>query len=284
MKTTTLSLNDPSYPAQLQEIHSPPKKLYILGPNVDDISPSVAIVGSRKPTSYGIGVTKQLAEELAQRGFTIISGLAHGVDGIAHRAALKVGGRTIAVMPCGLDFVYPAAHRQLAKDILAQGGSLVSEYPQGSTPYRSNFVARNRIVSGLADAVLVTEATAKSGTLITVRFGLEQGRTILSVPGDITSPLSEGTNTLIKRGATPVTEVKDILHVMGLEDRLDHQPTLAMSADEQAIIHLLDSGVNQQDELLLKSKLPVTAFNSTLTMLEITGRVENIGQGQWILR
>lgn len=284
MIITTLPLTDPSYPQELLRLHTPPKQIHFLGKSPATLGPTVAIVGARRPTAYGLAVTKKLAEELAYRGITIISGLAIGIDTAAHQGALKANGTTVAVMPCGLDRVYPAINHRLAKDILLQGGSLISEYPKGTTPYKSNFIARNRIVAGLADAILVTEAAEKSGTLITVRFGLEQGKTILSVPGNISSVLSKGTNNLIKTGAFPVTEVLDVLHAMGMEDTLaDHEP-MAMNADEQLLINLLRAGVTNQEELLRQSELPVTGFNSTLTMLEITGRIESIGQGQWILR
>ncbi len=284
MVTTTYTINDPSYPADLLRLPQPPKKLHFIGKPPTNLSPSIAVVGSRKPTTYGAVITSQLTEELAMRGITIVSGLAIGVDGLAHRAALKAGGRTIAVMPCGLDRIYPASHHKLAKDILAQGGSLVTEYPEGMTPYQSNFVARNRIVAGLADAILVTEAAEKSGTLITVRHGLEQGKTILAVPGNITSPLSKGTNNLIRMGAVPITEVIDILHAMNLEDRISDTEPVSLTADEQKIINIMRSGITKQEELLKQSQLPIQVFNSTLTMLEITGRIESIGQGQWIIR
>ena len=284
MTITKVSSSDPSYPASLARIHVPPKDLYYLGKAPVDLGVSVAVVGSRRPTAYGIAVTKQLSEELARRGVTIISGLALGVDALAHQAALKAGGRTIAVMPGGLDRIYPATNHKLARDILVQGGTLLSEYPVGMPAAKHHFIARNRIVAGLADAILVTEAAEKSGTLITVRYGLEQGKTILSVPGNITSVLSKGTNNLIRTGATPVTEVIDILHAMGLEDTMaDHEPVI-MNADEQVIVDLLRQGITHQEDLLGQSNLPVTAFNTTLTMLEITGRIESIGQGQWILR
>ncbi len=284
MKILTIRPHDDHFPPLLRLIHSVPKQLYYLGQPPIDTTPAIAIVGSRRPTGYGLAVTKLLSEELARRGVTIVSGLALGIDAVAHRAALKAGGRTIAIMPGGLERVYPASHQSLAKDILLNGGTLISEYASGTPPFKQNFVARNRLVSGMSDAVLVTEAAAKSGTLITVKFALEQGKTVLSVPGNITSVLSAGTNNLIKTGATPVTDVVDILHAIGLEDTEKQHTPVAMSADEGVIIQLLSSGITQQEELLSKCNLPVTAFNSTLTMLEITGRVENIGQGQWILR
>ncbi len=284
MKIKCLKHNSDKYPAKLRNIDSAPKQLYTLGDINDDDSFKVAVVGSRKPTKYGRYVTETLVQELASLGVTIISGLALGIDGLAHRAALKSKGKTIAVMPCGLDKIYPASHRGLAKEILAARGALVSEYEEGMPPLVQNFPARNRIVSGLADAVLVIEAAARSGTSITAGFALEQGKTVLAVPGNINSPMSAGTNNLIKTGAFPVTSVTDILNACGLEDlKADKSNIRGDSASEQAILDNLAEGPKDGDELQKLAQIKSSEFSQALTMLEIKGTIKNQGGNTWSL-
>ncbi len=248
------------------------------------LRPRIAIVGSRKVTAYGRSVTNQLAGELAKAGVVVVSGLALGIDGIAHRAALDAGGLTIAVLAGGLDKIYPSNHEQLAKQIVGQGGALISEYPVGVPSLRYNFIERNRIVSGLSSAVLITEAAEKSGTLHTATFALEQGREVLAVPGNITSPQSAGTNRLIKSGATPVTCVEDVFRALGIQSptKLRLRPRGA-TPEEQAIIDLLVAGESDGIVLLEKSALEVVRFNQSLTMLEITGKVRSLGANRWSL-
>lgn len=287
MKVKKLTINNTAYPSPLKDIATAPRQLFFLGaePSAWLGRPRVAIVGSRGVSPYGQHVTAQLAEELAQRGIVIISGLALGVDGIAHQAALQAGGTTVAVLPCGLDKIYPATHTQLARRILEQGGTLISEYPAGMPGLKQNFVARNRIVAGLADALLITEATQKSGSLHTARFALEQGRDVLAVPGNITSPNSVGTNNLIKSGATPVSSVEDILYILGA-DHLPAEPVRRRgdNADEQAILDLLYDGTTEGHELLTLAGLSPEQFNQTLTMLEISGKVRPLGSNHWSLK
>jgi DNA processing protein len=189
----TISLIQQGVPERLKEIDSPPKQLYVIGAQLAELlsRPTVTIVGSRKPSPYGVEVTAQLASKLTQNGVVIISGLALGVDSIAHKACLQAGGQTIAVLPCGPEAIYPSTHRQLAKQMVEQGGSLVTEYNEGTPPLRQNFIARNRLVSGLGDVVIVTEAAEKSGTLHTANFALSQGKTVMAVPGPITSPTKQ---------------------------------------------------------------------------------------------
>jgi len=246
--------------------------------------PKVAVVGSRGVTPYGRAVTAQLSRELAEHGIVIVSGLALGVDGIAHEACLEAGGTTIAVLANGLDKIYPATHTDLGRRLLEQGGTIFSEYPHGTPGLKQNFIARNRIVAGLSDALLITEATEKSGTLHTARFALEQGRDVLVVPGNITSPNSVGTNRLIKSGAIPVTCVDDILYVLGAS----HLPVEKVrrkgdSPAEQALIDLLYGGISDGHELLTQSELPAVEFNQILTMLEISGKIRPLGNNHWAL-
>jgi DNA processing protein len=285
MKISHILATDSAFPEKLLTISEPPKGLYCLG-DLDAAlgGPVLAVVGSRKVTPYGRQITEKLVREAAKQGITIVSGLALGVDSLAHQAALTERARTVAVMPCGLDKIYPSSHRQLAEDILKSGGALVSEYPAGTEPFPTNFVARNRIVAGLADAVLITEAAIKSGTLHTANFALDQGKTVMAVPGNITSEQSAGTNNLIKSGAIPVTEIRDILSAMGLEraTRKVAKP-LGDTEEETLILGLLFTGVSDASELLHKAELAPHIFNQSLTMLEIQGKIKPLGAGHWSL-
>ncbi len=284
MEVKKVSVNAYGYPALLATIPDPPPQLFYRGQDLTELlkRPRVAIVGSRKITPYGRAVTQDLAAQLARQGIIVISGLAYGVDAEAHQAALEAGGIAIAVLPCGLDVIYPSAHRNLAQKILRQGGALVSEYPSGTVAYKTNFIARNRIVSGLSDAVLIPEAAIKSGTLHTARFALEQGREVMAVPGNITSANSGGTNALIRDGATPITELADILLALGLNPR--QQPLIIGSDEhEQRLIDLISAGHSTNAALLAESQLPAALFGQTMTMLELTSKIRSVGSGAWAL-
>ncbi len=285
MKVNTLTLTDKDFPERLVAIPSPPKQLFMLG-NVELLSSDhlLAVVGTRKITTYGRQVTQDLVETVASRGVIIVSGLALGVDAVAHQAALSVDGKTIAVMPCGLDAIYPSSHRNLALRILEQDGLLVSEYASGMPALKQNFIARNRIVSGLGDGILITEASSRSGTMHTANFALEQGKTVMAVPGNITSPESEGTNNLIRTGAIPVSSASDIWMALEIEPRDIEHGAFAASAEEAQILDLLKKGVTDSTEMLDSCSLDSKTFNSTLTMLEITGKIRAIGAGHWSIR
>lgn len=277
--------NSDRFPPQLLQISDCPDQIYTLG-NLELLSAPnnrLAVVGSRAATTYGKTITTQLAERAARLGVIIISGLAFGVDSLAHRAALQAAGKTIAVMPCGLDSVYPRSHRGLAKQILQSGGLLVSEYPKNTPPHKHNFIARNRLISALSEAVLIPEAAEKSGSLHTAQFALEQGRDVMAVPGDINRPLSAGTNNLIKSGAMVVTEPQDIINYFGLQEPNQQQALVGSNQEEQTILDLVRQGINDGSELLEQSGLEVAVFNQTLTMLEITGQVKPQGSNQWSL-
>jgi DNA processing protein len=274
--------NTTGVPERLKQIDSPPKQLYVTGANLAELltRPTVTIVGSRKPSHYGLEVTAHLASKLAQNGVVIVSGLALGVDSIAHKACLQGGGQTIAVLPCGPEAIYPSSHRQLAKQIIEQGGCLLTEYDEGTPPLRQNFIARNRLVSGLGDVVIVTEAAEKSGTLHTANFALGQGKTVMAVPGPITSPLSAGTNNLIKSGALPLTSIDDVLFALGIDSN-NTKPVIAKTPEEQTILELIHKGVRDGHQLLAESNLPAPVFNQTLTMLEINGQIKPLGNNHW---
>ncbi len=283
----------PDLPGCLREIPSPPKQLYISTEDAEAFAglmqrPRVAIVGSRRVSAYGQAVTSRLAGELAAQGVVIVSGLAIGVDAIAHRAALEAGGLTLAVLPGPVEQVYPRSHMTLARHLLESGGALVSEYPADTFSYKQNFVARNRIVAGLSNVLLITEAAINSGTLHTARFALEQGIDVLAIPGNITSPTSAGTNNLLKSGATPVTGIDDILYALNLmptgKKSSLRSRVKGANAEEQHIINLLEQGVSDGNQLLTASGLSVDQFNHHLTMLEITTKIRPLGANIWALR
>jgi DNA processing protein len=280
-----LKRDDADFPIILRQIPSPPKQLFWLGvhPNTLISQPRVAIVGSRKVSAYGRTVTERLAGELARLGVVIVSGLALGVDAVAHQATLDAGGLTMAVLPTNLDSIYPASHFNLARQIIASGGGLISEYPPGTEAFPSNFIARNRLVSGLADVLLITEAAKNSGTMHTAGFALEQGRTVMAVPGNINSPGSEGCNNLIKAGATPVTATEDVLFVLGLRSGAGEQTSIFRGTDnEQKIFDLIRRGVADQEEIAVAARLEGPALSAALTMLEINGYIR-AERGSWTL-
>lgn len=285
MKINTLSPGNNNYTQILTSIAVVPKTLYYLGTMPSKRLPSVAMVGTRKPTPYGKEVTSRLAGELASRGIVIVSGMALGVDGIAHQAAINAGGVTIAVQANGLDRLYPSSHRQLGETIIKTGGAIISEYEPGTPGYPNQFLERNRIVSGLSDAILITEAAAHSGTLNTASHALEQGREVFVVPGNITSPLSAGCNQLLRQGAIPVTRVEDILEVIA-PDLLQPQTQLALGDNpaQAAILAQLQQGIRDGDELQRLSGVSAAEFATELTMLEINGLVRSLGANQWTLR
>lgn len=261
-----------------------PRILYYIGELPETRLPTVAIVGTRKPTAYGKEVAHQLAFELSQQGVVIVSGLAFGIDSIAHRAALEAGGITLAVLGNSLDSIYPKNHKALADHIIAKGGAILSEYEPPTAPRSYQFLERNRIVSGLSDAVIVVEAASRSGTLNTAAHALDQGKELFAVPGNITSPLSAGCNALLKQGAHPATSAKDILTVIA--PRLSLRQTTLPLGDtplETAIIKLVHSGIRDGDLLQQKTESPAIEFNQTLTLMEINGTIRALGANQWTL-
>ncbi|MBA2279030.1 DNA-protecting protein DprA [Candidatus Saccharibacteria bacterium] len=281
-----VTLTQNSLPVELKRLPQVPNQLYLSDGHLEDllIHPRLAIVGSRKATPYGRAVTAKLASELAARGVIIVSGLALGVDSIAHASCLDAGGTTIAVLPCGLDRIYPATHTDLGRRIIKSGGMIVTEYPKQTEPYQSNFLARNRIIAALSEGVLVTEAAARSGSLNTASHALDLGLPVLAVPGNITSPYSEGCNNLIKAGAIPVTSTDDVIKALSwklanAEDRV----IIAGNEAERTVLELIKQGTSDGNTLLVLSKLETSEFNRTLTMLEITGRIRPLGANHWSL-
>ena len=276
-----------AYPDKLKQLNSPPSPLYAVG-NLDllrdDTRPWVAIVGTRYPTLYGDEVTKMFAAELAASGAIIVSGLALGVDALAHQAVVDQGLPVVAVQARGLDEIYPKENHALAKKILQNNGLIVSEYKPGVGAYRQNFIARNRIVSALSDGVLVTEANEQSGTTHTIRFALELGKTIMAVPGNINSKRSAGTNNMIRTGSIPVTSTVDAINALGYKSKLHLRTLKANSQEEQLLIDLLKEGVNQSGELIARSSLTAGQFANLISLMEIGGKVTSQGAGIWTLR
>lgn len=285
MKINRISPDENSYTEILTSVVPQAQAIYYIGTLPAIRQPSIAIVGTRKPTKYGEEVTHKLAYELAKRGIVIVSGLALGVDGIAHRAALEARGTTIAVLANGLSQITPRSHRQLGIDILESSGALLSEYAPDVPPMQYRFLERNRIVAGLSDAVLITEAAARSGTLATAARALEQGKDVFVVPGNITSPQSTGCNQLIRQGAIPVTRVEDMLEVL-MPAHIETQLQIPLGDNEAQtrIIELLASGLRDGEMLQQASKLDASIYNTELSMLEINGVVRALGANQWTLR
>ncbi len=262
-----------AYPELLAAIHDPPPVLWLRG-DTDPAAlaaPAVAVVGARACSGYGRAVARLLGRELAAAGVVVVSGLARGVDGDAHRGALEAGGTTVAVLGCGIDRDYPAAHSELAHRICAGGGLIVSEYERGVEPAPWRFPARNRIIAGLCAATVVVEARARSGALITADFALEGGREVMAVPGEITAALSDGTNALLRLGATPVTSAGDVLEAIGLEPvvRVEQPPTVTAAA----VLEAIASGAASIDELARVTRLDAGAVAAALVELELSGLV-----------
>ncbi|HWQ83921.1 MAG TPA: DNA-processing protein DprA [Anaerolineales bacterium] len=281
---SVLTWDDPLYPSRLSEIEQPPPVLYIRGKVIDEDSWAVALVGTRNPTAYGRQVAGEIAETLARSGVTVVSGLARGIDAAAHQACLEAGGRTLAVLGSGVDLVYPPEHRQLAQKISAQG-ALVSDYAPGTPPDAANFPPRNRIISGLARAVIVVEAGEKSGALITAAFAADQGREVYAVPGGIYSPLSKGTNRLIQEGARPMLDCEELLSSLKLGPVTEFhaaRSALPMDATETHLLELLGNEALHVDEISQRSNLPVEKISAALVMLELKGMVRQMGGMQFM--
>lgn len=269
----------------LTHIAKVPKRLNYIGVLPVTRQPTVAIVGTRKPTSYGREATQKLSGDLARKGVVIVSGLALGVDGIAHRAALEVGGVTLAVLANGLPDIYPATHKQLARDIVQHNGAILTEYDDYEKAKSWTFLERNRLVAGLADAIIITEAASRSGTLNTAMHALEQGKDVFVVPGNITSPMSVGCNQLIKQGAAIATSADDIIEVIAPQ-LLQSQAILPLGNTplETKVIELIACGLRDGDELQQKANSSATDLSTALTMLELSGAIKNLGANQWTIR
>jgi DNA processing protein len=285
-KVKVLTCDDPSYPPRLREIYDYPPVLYVRGELPTQDAHYLAVVGTRRPTIYGRQVAEEIVADLARNNIAIVSGLARGIDTVAHRAALDSGGKTIAVFGCGLDVIYPAENARLVQAII-EHGALVSEYPLGIRPRAENFPLRNRIMSGLSLGVLVVEARERSGALITAFQALTQNREVFAIPGSILSPTSKGTNRLIQEGAKLVSNCADILEELNLSivapQQLEIKEFLPENEAEATVIKQLTTAPTHIDEICRLSGLPIAEVSSTLAILELKGIAKHIGNMNYVL-
>ncbi|MCX6792521.1 MAG: DNA-processing protein DprA [Candidatus Falkowbacteria bacterium] len=281
-----LTLDDSLYPPLLREIYAPPPLIYYQGElNKKLFLAPLAIVGTRKATSYGQHATEKIISELAASNITIVSGLALGIDTLAHQLALENNLATVAWLGCGVDQVYPRANKNLAQKIINNGGAIMSEFPPKTEPHKSNFPRRNRLIAGTCFATLVIEAAEKSGALITARYALEENREVMAIPGPIYNDSSIGTNNLLKSGAKPITEANDIisgLNLANIDIEADSQKSLNSNDNDEKIIELLKAGPQHIDLIAKETKLDINVINSRLTIMEIKGLVKNLGNMQYI--
>ncbi len=277
---TALTWHDEGYPPRLKEIYDKPSVLYVKGSILPEDERALAVVGTRRPTAYGREVARQITSDLAKNGITIVSGLAKGVDGVVHRAALESGARTIAVLGSGLDVMYPREHADLAKQI-ADSGAVVSEFPLGVRPDAQNFPRRNRIISGMSLGTLVAEAPESSGALLTARHALEQDREVFCIPGSILSPVSRGGNRLIRDSAAKlVTCADDIIEELNLST-IEYQIELAAFFPEDeaqaAVLKYVTFDPVHIDEIIRNSSLASSTVSGALTMMELRGLIRQVG-------
>ncbi|TCO79959.1 DNA-processing protein DprA [Marinisporobacter balticus] len=272
-----LEREDEEYPENLKNIYDPPFILYKKGCIVSKDVEAVAIVGARKASTYGKYVAYQLGKDLAKAGITVISGMAYGVDTMAHKGALENGGRTIAILGCGLDTCYPKSNYDLMLQI-EKNGAILSEYNIGTKPLAGNFPARNRIISGMAKGVIVVEASIKSGSLITAEFALEQGREVFAIPGNINSPLSSGTNKLIKDGAKLVTDIEDVLEELHIEISKDQEEKRVNLSELESEVYdiILKNQPIHTDLLMNQLRWNVGKISSVITILQLKGLIEQL--------
>ncbi len=277
---TLLTLLDDAYPAMLREIPSPPPVLYIKGEIRQEDETAIGIVGTRRMTRYGNEMARRMSSGLAAAGMTIVSGLARGIDGIAHREAIDAGGRTLAVLGCGVDRIYPSEHRRLSQDV-TENGALISQFPLGTAPDAHNFPERNRLISGLSLGVLVVEAPMKSGALITSSYAADHGRTVFAVPGSALSSASEGPHQLLRDGAVVAATVDDVLQELNLERRQAVMENRRMlpdaTGDEQEILKTLDGDPRHIDEIAIDTGINISQLSAMLLQMQLKGMVREVG-------
>lgn len=281
-----LTWDSTDYPINLRNIHDPPPVLYIKGALLPEDDWAIALVGTRHASVYGKEAARHLATDLAQRGVTVVSGLAAGIDAAAHQAALDAGGRTLAVLGSGVDVIYPPQNRRLAEQIETQG-ALISEYPLGKPPDRSNFPPRNRVISGLSLGTVVVEAGLRSGALITSDFAAEQGREVFAVPGSIFQRGCEGTNHLIQQGAKPALAVSDILeelNIARMSQQAEVRAAVPTTSLEQTVLDLLGSEPLHVDELSRSASLPAYTVAGALALLELKGLARQVSAMTYVAR
>ncbi len=282
---TVLTWESPDYPVNLRNIAQPPPVLYVRGQLTEADEWAVAMVGTRRASAYGREVTRELAAALAASGVTVVSGLARGIDIVAHRAALEAGGRTVAVLGSGPDQIYPAEHQPTAEGIV-KSGAVVSDYPLGTPPDSANFPPRNRIISGLAKGVVVVEADERSGAIITAKFAAEQGRDVFAVPGSIRMPTCRGTNKLIQDGAKMVLSATDILEELNLAmvaEKAQVRAALPADETEKRVLACLAGEPVHVDDLSVQLNLPIAQVSSALALMELKGLVRQAGGMNYVV-
>lgn len=288
-KISVITQFDRHFPDSLKNISDPPICLYIKG-NLEEIDLNkefyFAVVGTRQPTAYGQQLARTLARQLAEAGMVIVSGMAIGVDTLAHQAALSIRKKTVAVLGCGVDIVYPAANIKLYREIIKTDGLVISEFPPGQTVLKGLFIARNRIISGLARGVLIVEGAKDSGALITARYAAEQGKEVFAPPGPITSKMSAAPNILLKQGAKLVTAVEDIFEEFNLKvvPKKKEDIFKKLNAEERKFFEILSDRPQTADDLAIKFKQPINLILNRLSVLEIKGVVEKDSQGRYQIR
>lgn len=287
LKNNEIVPQEADFTEVLESIAVMPKMLYFYGKIPEKRVKTVAIVGTRKPTKYGSEIAYRLAYEAAKRGAIVVSGLAYGIDSVAHRGALDAGGITVAVLGTPIDKIYPRAHLGLAEKIVETGGVVMSELAPGAKFYpKVSFLERNRLISGLADVVVIPEAAERSGSLNTAAHALEQGREVFAAPGDITRPMSRGCNRLIMQGATPYLGVDDVLNFLFPPTRKSRRQATLLFGDteeETRILRLVEAGCTDGEVLINELAWSAAEFNRTVMMLEIKGRLKAMGCNQWCL-
>ncbi len=286
MGACAIPLSDPAYPPLLRQIPDPPGLLFVRGELTEQDRFAVAIVGSRSPRPYGVHMARRLAADLATAGLTIVSGGARGIDGAAHDAAMRAGGRTIAVMGCGIDVAYPAEHRELFNRIAARG-AIVSEFPPGTPPESWRFPRRNRIISGLSRGVIVCDAPEDSGSLITATCAAEQSREVFAVPGNVDTGHNRGAHRLLKEGARLVESAEDVLEELGIEASREkkapaERPRTQVTPDEMRILELLDLEPVPLDVIIEKTALPPSEVAGLLTFLEMKQLVRRLAGPSYV--
>ncbi len=288
---SVVTIKDKEYPALLKEIPDPPFLLYVKGDAgvMGEMREKVAVVGTRRITNYGIEITRRITEGLVMADVVIVSGMAYGVDAVAHKTAIDCGGKTIAVLGCGVDIIHPVSNTDIYKEIVQKAGVVISEYPVGLMADKGTFPARNRLISGLSKGVVVTEGAQNSGALITARYAAEQGREVFAVPGPITSSMSQAPIKLLKQGAKLVTEAEDILEELNINSKLEtrnskqfQNPKLKnLNEEERKIIEFLQRENLQFDEIVRKTGISVEKLGSILTVMEMKKIIKNLGGGTY---
>jgi DNA processing protein len=278
-----ITINDKNFPELLKKIPNPPEEIYFRGELRKSEKYPLAVVGTRKMSVYGQQMAEYFVRGLAQANITIISGLALGIDSLAHKIALENNTKTMAVLGSGLDNIYPKIHQNLSEKIIKSNGTIISEYPPETPPYQSNFIARNRLISGLSLGVLVIEAPKKSGALITAQYALEQKRKVFVVPGRLTDENSAGTNQLIRQGGQLVQNPEQILKELGVEPIFQKKKTEQnLSAEEKEVLKILTKNPIHIDKLTQETNRPTYQIISILSQMELKGIIKNLGNNQYI--